>query len=146
MGAGGGLRGKGERVIEGETELCAGHEGGGGEDEKRGVCLLESALEPIPRGGGDAAEFAEGGAAQIEQEEIEVGIAGKKVGDGHGFELGAAAKPNEAMKIVGGPGCGIEAIRAIDERDAAGLGASGVKDLPEEKLATATGRVADEFG
>ena len=135
-----------EGGVEGEAELSAGHGGGGREDEEGGVGLLEGALQAIPRARGYAAEFAEGGAAKIKQDELEIRVASEEISDGHGIIDVAAAEPHEAAQVVGQPGAGIEAIGTINECDAPAVGTHDVEELSKEKLAAAAGCGTDEFG
>lgn len=142
----GGERREIEGALQGDAQLGAGNDGRGGKNKQGGVGLLEGALQPIPRGGGNAAEIARGGVAEIEEDELQVGVAGEEIGERQGVLHSAAAQPDEAAQIVGGPRAGVEIVGAVDEGRPAPIGANPVQNLTEEELGAATGRGADELG
>ncbi len=101
VGTVGGEGGEGVRGGEFEAESGAGNEGAGGDDKQGQFGVLDGALEAIPERGGNAAQVAEGRAAEIEHDEAEVGIAGEEVGDGKGGGHVAAARPDEVFEVGG---------------------------------------------
>ena len=88
---GGKVGGGGELKPEGGT----GHEGTRGDDQKDQFGVGDGALETIPEGRRESAKFGGRRVAEVEHDEAEVGIAGKKIGDAQGGGGVAAAGPDE---------------------------------------------------
>jgi hypothetical protein len=128
-----------------EAELGAGDAGAGCLDDEGEAGGFDGALQAVPVGGWRAAEVGVGGAAQIEDDEAEVGVAGEEVGDLQGGEGGGAAGPDEVGEEVGVEGRGIEGVGPVDEGDAGAGGAGGGEELAEEEVAAAAGRGADNL-
>ena len=80
--------------VELETKLRARHHGAGRDHDERKVGGLGGALEAIPKAGGRAAEFAFGDVAKVEDDETEIGVAGKEIGGGES-RCGRTADPHE---------------------------------------------------
>ncbi len=137
--------GEGMRGGKFETEGGAGHEGARGDDEEGEFGVFDGALEAIPEGGGHAAQVAQGGIAEVEHHESEVGVAGQEIGDGEGGGHITAAGPDEVFEMGGRMGLGVEVIEGIDEGGALTAGAGGGEQLAEQELGSAAGG-GDEFG
>jgi hypothetical protein len=107
--------GEGEEGGEGELESGAGDEVMGREGEEGGAGLLGEIAETIPRGGGNGAEFGEGGELEVEGEKGKVAIAEKKVGAAEGLLGGVTPEPEETRAGLDTVGARVEGVGSVDE-------------------------------
>lgn len=123
---------RGRTFPGGKAEADAGTDGDGegSEGEECGLVLLRGALEAVPVLGGDAPEIADGGFAQIEEDEPEVFIPDDDIRGFHRLGHAAAhAQPEEGVEQCGIGGSRIETVEAVDEADQLLLAAGGEQQL-----------------
>lgn len=139
---------EGGDVVDGaefEAHLCARHGGARGRDDQREVGGLHGTLQPVPLLGGESPQIGGGRAAEIEDDEAEIGVPGKEIG---GVERGGgagAAHPYEMGEQIAGKRRRVERVGAVDQRDAGAGGARDDEQLAEQQLTAATGPGADDF-
>lgn len=99
---------------------------------------------------GNAAEVGFRRVAEIEDDEAEVGVAGKEIGRLQGERGrrggGATADPDEMGEQVGGMRVGVEGVGGVDQAYASAGAAGDCEKLTEEQLAAAAGGGADDLG
>ena len=76
-----------------QTQLGAGHQCDRCEDQEGEVGLLDGALQAVPAMRGDAAQGRARLGGEVEQDEIEVGIAREDVGGRQGVLQATATNP-----------------------------------------------------
>ena len=103
-------------------------------------------MQAIPKGGRDTAERVSGGGSEVEDDEVQVGIAGKKIGNRKGGGGVAVARPDEVFEVGRWMRCGIEGMGGIDEGHALATLAGGGEQLAKEEVTAAAGTGADELG
>lgn len=146
---GGAIAFEGGDVVDGaefETHLCTRYGRARGRDDQREIRGLYGALQTIPLLGGDPPQIDGGRAAEIEDDETEIGIAGEEIGGVERGRSAGAAHPYEVGEQIAGKRRRVERVGAVDQRHASAGGARGVEQLAEQQLAAATGAGADDFG
>jgi hypothetical protein len=83
---------------------------------------------------------------QVEDDEAEIGVAREQIGGLQRHRQAGAAHPEQVHEQIVRVGGGIEAVGAVDQRDAPACGAGDGEQLREQQVAATARRGADDLG